>query len=118
MNNVILTKKAFWEPMRLKYPLGMEYFKEWIDKYKVTNNWDYLFNDNTDDPFPRAGTPTITAPKYHELPIAMQLGIFNEFLYNQELIPSFLQAATPENYEWCINLVISCIDAKLNKSKL
>jgi hypothetical protein len=59
----------------------MKNFKQWIDLYKKDNDWNELFND-----FP-AGTSTdcdieFIAPKYHELPIAMQFGIYIEYVYH------------------------------------
>jgi hypothetical protein len=76
--NSILTKENFWNEMEQKYPKAMAHFKEWIDKYKVINNWEDLFNDGWEiDSY--GGTNKTVAPKYHELPIAMQFGIFIEY---------------------------------------
>jgi hypothetical protein len=76
-----LTKENCFNALTEKYPRAMELFCEWIDFYKVKNNWKELFNtfcegysvrDSVGNPF--------NAPKYHELPYAMQLGIWFEFV--------------------------------------
>lgn len=70
-----LTKENFFNEMKEKYPLAMKDFCNWIDKYKVQNNWDMLFN----------GGLQITehvetrAPKFHDLPFAMQIGIMAQY---------------------------------------
>ena len=65
-----LTKAGFWEPLKEECPRGMKLFVEFIDKYKAENDWDTLFG-----PFIYG-----EAPKYHDLPTAMQFGIFTEFV--------------------------------------
>jgi hypothetical protein len=79
-----LTKENFWDEMEQKYPKAMKHFKEWVDRYKIENNWDYLFNANYNkEPWSNyiGGPETTEAPKYHELPIAMQFGIFLEWYF-------------------------------------
>jgi hypothetical protein len=78
-----LTKENFWNEMEQKYPKAMAHFQNWIDEYKVANDWEYLFNANWNkEPFSNyIGGPEVTvASKYHELPIAMQFGIFLEYV--------------------------------------
>jgi hypothetical protein len=87
MNN--LTKENFWNDMYLKYPLAMKAFCKWIDEYKEKNKWKRLFNSNyklihsTD----HEGTTSsiISEPKFHDLPLAMQMGIWGEYLDEFEL---------------------------------
>ena len=76
-----LTKENFWNELEQNYPKAFNHFMKWLTKYKKENEWNELFND-----FP-AGTSTdcdieFIAPEYHELPIAMQFGIFTEFSFN------------------------------------
>lgn len=62
--------------MQEEYPKAMEKFLSWIDKYKEENNWLYLFNgidSETDLGDLRK------APKFHDLPVAIQFGIFMQF---------------------------------------
>lgn len=90
MNKEILSKENFWDEMEQKYPKAIKYFKEWVDWYKAHNDWNMLFNykgeffDWVDpDNHSKGGTRRIAvAPKCHELPIAMQFGIFIEFIAN------------------------------------
>lgn len=80
-----LTKENFWKELQEKYPLQMNKFNDWIDKYKVENNWNKLFNENYSQfnkQYASNGelvSMDFSPPKYHELPIAMQIGIFMEF---------------------------------------
>lgn len=64
-----LTKENFWNDLKEKYPEEMKRFCEWIDEYKKRVDWERLF----------ASTINAQAPKYHDLPIAMQFGIFLQF---------------------------------------
>lgn len=81
-----LTKENFWDEMEQKYPKAMEHFKEWLSTYKLEHDWDVLFKaglcpHKLEDREPYfKGDNKYPAPKYHELPIAMQFGIFLEWL--------------------------------------
>jgi len=67
-----LTKENFWNEMQQKYPDQMKKFCSWIDEYKKKNDWNSLF--------PIVGRPKHWMDiKYHHLPLAMQMGIFNEY---------------------------------------
>lgn len=61
-----LTKENFWNDIAVKYPIAFKLFSEWIDNYKIRNNWNHLFK------------PGI---KFHDLPISMQRGIIEQFKY-------------------------------------
>lgn len=82
-----LTKENFWNGMNEKYPLAMRVFCDWIDKYKKAVEWDNLFNDSLFicylawEPFPQVKLSK--SPKFHEIPGAMQLGIWIEFVRDQ-----------------------------------
>ncbi len=76
MNN--LNKENFWNEMYQKYPLAMKDFCEWVDQYTDQNNWKELFNSDSD--WQDANGKNAPAPKFHELPIAMQMGIWNEYI--------------------------------------
>lgn len=79
-----LNKENFWNEMYDKYPLAMKDFCKWIDEYKLKNNWGELFNSqfkfihSTDN----EGTTStvISEPKFHDLPLSMQMGIWAEYL--------------------------------------
>lgn len=62
--------KEFWDDMYRQFPEGMKIFNEWIDVYKQIVKWQHLFN---------VGLGVALIPKYHELPHAMQVGIWLQF---------------------------------------
>lgn len=62
-----LTKENFWNGMMEKYPKATKEFCQWIDEYKKEVAWDVLFS--TTDGF----------PKFHDIPHAMQQGIWIAF---------------------------------------
>lgn len=64
---VTLTKENFWDEMSQKYPKATAHFKLWVDQYKSEHDWASMFGH-------------LEYKKYHELPIAMQFGIFLEYL--------------------------------------
>lgn len=79
-----LTEQGFWVPMKQKYPKAMGDFLIWIDKYKKDNDWDQLFNAGAQG-YNYHGAVTFTsyktkAPKFYELPIAMQFGIWVQYV--------------------------------------
>lgn len=71
-----LTPENFWTEMKTHYPKAVTAFGRWIDQYKVDNDWDKLFKEiaTVDGLF-----SYIPAPKYHQLPWAIQFGIWLEF---------------------------------------
>jgi len=74
-----LTKENFWNALYEACPSEIEQFCKWIDEYKKRVNWNKLFNSDSD--YQNAQGKNAPAPKYHELPIAMQLGIFTQFAF-------------------------------------
>lgn len=71
-----LTKEHFWNVLYEKYPDKMKNFCQWIDEYKKDVKWAMLFNSSGDA---NIYAKSAMAPKYHDLPIAMQVGIFMEY---------------------------------------
>ncbi len=89
-----LTKENFWNQIYIDYPKACKLFCNWIDEYKKAVDWNDLFNDditNLADGY--------KVPKFHEIPHAMQQGIWIEFV-NQNLDNYFEQ---PE-YSYCLDL--------------
>lgn len=87
-----LNKKNFWDNLYKEYPLGVKLFCNWIDGYKERNDWKELFGEIIIDV--RASRCTSAyikspAPKFHNLPLAMQIGILIEFI-----------ALYPSVHEW------------------
>lgn len=71
-----LTKENFWNELQEKCPAQMKVFCDWIDKYKLANEWAQLFNYGSPH-YAKMGWHT---PKFHDLPFAMQVGIFLQFV--------------------------------------
>lgn len=61
-----LTKQNFWNDLMEKYPDEVVKFCRWIDEYKDKHAWVLLFSGDQ--------------IKYHDLPIAMQIGIFTQYV--------------------------------------
>jgi hypothetical protein len=83
----ILTKKEFWDPIAERHPKAMEAFMAFVDRYKQHHRWPELFNENVPErqvrvfiPGPPLRWEDTKAPKFHDLPTAMQFGIFLEFV--------------------------------------
>lgn len=72
-----LTKENFWNKVNEAFPSEMEAFCKWIDEYKEKVEWKKLFNYG----FPNHSRMGWHNPKFHDLPIAMQIGIFFQFAH-------------------------------------
>jgi hypothetical protein len=59
-----MSKENFWNDIESRWAGGFEFFKQWIDDYKKEVGWEKLFG---------------TQIKYHDLPEAMQIGIFLQY---------------------------------------
>jgi len=73
-----LNKENFWNALYLEHPDKVEKFCKWIDEYKKKNNWNALFN--SDSNWQDANGKNAPAPKFHDLPVAIQVGIFGQFM--------------------------------------
>lgn len=79
--NQTLTKENFWNRMMEQYPHATTAFCKWVDEYKKAVNWDKLFNHGiTHHVSGSAFKSTTSAPKFHDLPHAMQMGIWIEYI--------------------------------------
>lgn len=63
-----LTKNNFWNKMMEEFPNAMKLFCNWIDEYKKETDWNNLLGGDI---------------KYHDLPYAMQQGVWISFCYDQ-----------------------------------
>lgn len=76
----------FWKGMEEEYPEGIKIFNVWFEAYKIENDWIKLFGEDISTRI----APSIPhwsdrlLPEFHELPIAFQVGIFDEFMCEQE----------------------------------
>jgi hypothetical protein len=109
-----LTKENFWDEMSQKYPKVMKHFLNWIDGYKEDNEWRKLFNAYTHI------SNVLQAPKYHELPIAMQFGIFLEWYANsvRKLFPGSTYLPHFNEPKLSITTVISGLEYWFEKGGL
>lgn len=80
-----LNKINFFNGEMGKYPKAVKEFCDWIDKYKARVDWNKLFN--SDSEYQNAQGKNAPAPKFHDLPLEMQLGIivcFMEEVYEKK----------------------------------
>lgn len=98
-----LNKENFWNEAYAKYPDGVQVFCDWIDRYKKENHWRDLFNGG----FlvnPKGNSDIFTeAPKFHDIPLAMQAGILQEFFQCSPAMKMF--SSQNENLDdWKVSL--------------
>jgi len=86
----LLSKEEFWDSLKAQYPVEMDTFLKWIDRYKSINDWNDLFALGDEQ----------RTPKYHELPIALQIGIFSQFMNEMQGrdFPKMCQAVITEYF--------------------
>jgi hypothetical protein len=73
-----LNKENFWNGMMVKFPKATKLFCEWIDQYKKAVSWDNLFNNYS--PASPTDDEHMHMVKFHDIPYAMQQGIWIEFV--------------------------------------
>ena len=81
--STLLSKEKFWNEIEQKYSAQFNHFAAWIDEYKKKVDWEKLFNGDIgyEDTRRNGFGHTITvAPKFHQLPDAMQIGIFIQYV--------------------------------------
>lgn len=67
------------------HPKEMQVFCVWVDKYKERVHWKGLFSRYFKDQSKASQDHGYDGwPKFHDLPIAMQMGIFAEFAAESE----------------------------------
>lgn len=93
-----LTKENFWNDLQGKYPEQMKQFCAWVDEYKKRVDWNAVFNyeQSHNDLYKKYNIPPRRdAPKFHDLPIAMQWGIFYQFTVENNLDLFYQDTAVP-----------------------
>jgi hypothetical protein len=73
-----LSKTEFWDPAKDKFPNAVEAFCKWIDEYKEMVGWNGLFGVHETSVDGRLVCVGV-APKFHDIPYEMQMGIMNRF---------------------------------------
>jgi len=75
-----MTKEHFWNLLQAQFPEQMADFCAWIDEFKRRVEWEKIFGGTR---YTVEGnvyhTPVIYSPKFHDLPPAMQIGIFIQY---------------------------------------
>lgn len=82
-----LNKKNIWNKLYKTCPKTMKKFCKWIDVYKKKYNWDDMFNAGCETggwKFPNSKNGRTVAPKYHDLPLEMQVGILTKFFLEKK----------------------------------
>lgn len=100
-----LTNENFWNRMEQKFPKAVEKFDSWSREYKKAVDWDTLFNEcyiavNGENLVKKP------APKFHELPLAMQMGIWLEYLLQQEDCKNLVANFYPHDFRKSIEAVL------------
>jgi len=74
-------KKRLWAELEERYPEEVGRFKDWVDGYKERVGWAELFAPRQ---FVVDGAQEERRPKFHELPLEMQVGIFGLYAFERE----------------------------------
>ncbi len=112
-----LTKENFFNQMQEKYPAAMKLFCAWIDDYKKENDWAVLFN--SDSNWQDSNGKNAPAPKYHDLPLAMQYGIWLQF--NSEYIAKAKTGSVSIGRDFSfenITMVIECSFSSIQRFEI
>ena len=105
-----LNNQNYFTPeWKAKYPLASEHFCKWIDEYKKRVNWNLLFNHDCIDIHSGKEEDTYTvAPKFHDLPIEMQVGILMQWTVEAEKCPRYLHITL--HYGLNVNSIVEKLD--------
>jgi hypothetical protein len=105
-----LTKENFFNEIMATYPKAANNFLNWIDDYKTAVNWDSLFQmrlvdvdivpSTTVSSSQQVRQEFLTSVKFHEIPYAMQYGIWIE--YCRQTLSNFFEQ--PEHISDTIDL--------------
>ncbi len=87
-----LSKEDFWDKVEVDFPEAFKDFQHWIDEFKVSVNWDVVFNGNIpiakwDGRDGYVSEENTKAPKFHDLPIEFQVGILTLYFGDTGLMP-------------------------------
>lgn len=92
-----------WAALAKKHPEAYKLFEEWLHQYKKFQRWPRMFNE----------TKTRPAPKYPDLPAAMQVGIFTQFCF--DLAIDRLELTAPFQPYNIIDCVLDAIEQAIPK---
>ena len=86
-----MTKADFWDGIQSEYPEGMAEFNAWIEEFRRRADWEILFNCGHETNYgpgdryewPYKSNYSRHYPRFHNLPNAMQIGIFIQYTIEQ-----------------------------------
>ncbi len=108
-----LTKENFWDAIEAQYPKAFKIFHDWLTTYKEENGFPYHRKELLyEGKYGRDDTYTIVTMKYHELPIAMQYGIFFQWYF--ECVHTFAPVDIKGEAIHMIGVSFKSIEDKLN----
>lgn len=76
--NAPLTQENFFDEMQRRFPAGTQMFMDWFGSYRDRVGWHALFNSDSD--YQNSQGKNAPVPRFEQLPHAMQMGIYLEFL--------------------------------------
>jgi len=82
-----MLKDSFWAEIEARWPGEFKRFTAWVDEYKNKTGWEDLFAGKVDRP----EFVGFTGAKYHDLPAAMQIGIFLQYCIEENHRYEFLE---------------------------
>lgn len=111
MNVTMLTKEVFWDIIEKECPSSFKKFKGYIDDFKVSSNWDQLFNAEygkfkwEDENTVSKGGRTIHAivPKFHDLPFQLQKGVIETFFLLENI--TYFPIQLEDSKTWIFNTI-------------
>jgi len=97
-----LTKENFWNEAKVKWPHSVAHFCWWIDNWKKMNHWKTL-------QLPIRKDLQVELPKYHDLPAAMQLGVYMQYLTELKVY-TYLNLNWPTDFRRLAELTLAYIN--------
>ncbi len=88
-----LTQENFWNDLHSRFPGATQIFCDWVDKYKLENDWDSLFDPEL---------------KFHDLPHAFQLGMWFEFMVTVTSTSVGYKVITGAAAELMVGQIVNC----------
>lgn len=77
-----------WDVLTDRYPIAVEHFKKYIDDYKGKVIWDQIFDPNYSYNKKHNLPTNLNSPKFHNLPIELQVGVVIMFISEMNIIPT------------------------------
>lgn len=79
-----LNKENTWAELKIQFPKEIKDFFDWIDEYKIAIDWKALFNSASE--WQDMHGKNAPAPKFHDIPFEMQMGIIIAYFSEREVL--------------------------------